>query len=135
MNGIGNARVRRELSVRRLIYLGIGWLGLGMAVAGVILPFLPTTPMLLVAVWAFSKSSPALAEKIRNHRVFGPPVRDLQDHGVISITAKLLAITVMTLMGAWLWFFGSLPLWATLLIIAVMVGGGVFVGSRPSTAR
>jgi uncharacterized membrane protein YbaN (DUF454 family) len=135
MNGLGIARVRRELSVRRLIYLGVGWLGLGMAVAGVILPILPTTPMLLMAVWAFSKSSPELAEKIRNHRVFGPPVRDWQDHGVISITAKLLAITVMTLMGAWLWIFGSLPVWATLLIIAVMVGAGVFVGSRPSTAR
>ena len=106
-----------------------------MAVAGVILPILPTTPMLLVAVWAFSKSSPELAEKIRNHKVFGPPVRDWQDHGVISTTAKLTAITVMTLMGAWLWIFGSLPVWATLLIIAVMVGAGVFVGSRPGTAR
>jgi uncharacterized membrane protein YbaN (DUF454 family) len=135
MNGLGIARVRRELSVRRLIYLGVGWLGLGMAVAGVILPILPTTPMLLVAVWAFSKSSPETAEKIRNHRVFGPPVRDWQDHGVISTTAKVLAITVMTLMGAWLWIFGNLPVWATLLVIAVMVGAGVFVGSRPSTAR
>ncbi len=135
MNGLEIARVRQKLDVRRLIYLGVGWLGLGMAVAGVILPILPTTPLLLVAVWAFGKSSPELAEKIRNHRVFGPPVRDWQDHGVISTTAKLLAITVMTLMGAWLWFFGSLPVWATLLIIAVMVGAGVFVGSRPGTAR
>jgi len=101
MNGLEIARVRRKLDVRRLIYLSVGWLGLGMAVAGVILPILPTTPMLLVAVWAFGRSSPELAEKIRNHRVFGPPVRDWQDHGVISATAKMLAITVMTLMAAW----------------------------------
>jgi hypothetical protein len=106
-----------------------------MAVAGVILPILPTTPMLLVAAWAFGKSSPELAEKIRNHRVFGPPVRDWQDHGVISTKAKLLAITVMAIMGAWLWIFSSLPVWVTLLITGVMVGAGVFVGSRPSTAR
>jgi uncharacterized membrane protein YbaN (DUF454 family) len=131
MNGLEIARVRRKLDFRRLIYLGVGWLGLGMAVAGVILPILPTTPMLLVAVWAFGRSSPELAEKIRNHRVFGPPVRDWQDHGAISATAKMLAITVMALMAAWLWFFGSLPVWATLLIIAVMAGAGVFVGTRP----
>ena|SRR5688572_1290043 len=106
-----------------------------MAVAGIILPILPTTPMLLVAVWAFGKSSPELAEKIRSHRVFGPPVRDWQDHGVITFKAKALAIAIMALMGAWLWIFGSLPVWLTLLIIAVMVGAGVFVGSRPSTAR
>jgi uncharacterized membrane protein YbaN (DUF454 family) len=132
MNGLGNARVRRKLDLRRLIYLGIGWLSLGMAVAGVILPILPTTPFLLVAVWAFSKSSPELAEKIRNHRVFGPPVRNWQDHGVISTKAKSLAIAVMALMGGWLWFFGNLPVWLTLLIIAVMVGAGIYVGSRPS---
>ena len=106
-----------------------------MAVAGIILPILPTTPMLLVAAWAFGKSSPELAEKIRNHRVFGPPVRDWQDHGVITLKAKVLAIAVMILMGTWIWIFGSLPAWLTLLIIAVMVGAGVFVGSRPSTAR
>ena len=106
-----------------------------MAVAGVILPILPTTPLLLVAVWAFGKSSPELAEKIRNHRVFGPPVRDWQDHGVISTKAKLLAILVMAFMGGWLWMFSSFPVWLTLLIIAVMAGAGVFVGSRPSTAR
>jgi uncharacterized membrane protein YbaN (DUF454 family) len=135
MNGLGIARVRRKLGIRRLIYLGIGWLSLGMAVAGIILPILPTTPMLLVAVWAFGKSSPELAEKIRNHRVCGPPVRDWQDHGVISLKAKLLAITIMSGMGGWLWVYGTLPAWLTLFIIAVMVGAGVFVGSRPSAAR
>jgi uncharacterized protein len=122
------------LNVRRLIYLGVGWLGLGMAVAGVILPILPTTPMLLVAAWAFGKSSPELAERIRNHRFFGPPVRDWQDHGVISARAKLLAVAVIALMGAWLLFSGSLPMWVTLLTIAIMTGAGVFVGSRPSSA-
>ena len=132
MNGVGIARVRRKLDIRRLIYLGIGWLSLGMAVAGIILPILPTTPMLLVAVWAFGKSSPELAERIRNHRVCGPPVRDWQDHGVISLKAKLLGITIMALMGGWLWVYGNLPAWLTLPIIAVMAGAGVFVGSRPS---
>lgn len=123
------------MDLRRLIYLGVGWLSLGTAVAGIILPILPTTPMLLVAAWAFGKSSPELAEKIRGHRVFGPPVRDWQDHGVITLKAKSLAIAVMALMGTWLWIFGHLPVWLTLLISAVMVGAGIFVGSRPSIAR
>ena len=120
------------MDVRRLIYLGVGWLSLGMAVAGVILPILPTTPMLLVAAWAFGKSSPELAERIRNHKVFGPSVRDWQDHGVIALRAKSLAIGIMALMGVWLWGFGNLPLWLNLLISAIMTGAAAFVGSRPS---
>ena len=120
------------MDVRRLIYLGVGWLSLGMAVAGVILPILPTTPMLLVAAWAFGKSSPELAERIRNHKVFGPSVRDWQDHGVIALRAKSLAIGIMALMGVWLWGFGNLPLWLNLLISGIMAGAAAFVGSRPS---
>lgn len=106
-----------------------------MAVAGIILPILPTTPILLVAVWAFGKSSPELAQRIRNHRVLGPPVRDWQDHGVISTNAKFLAILVMTFMGGWLWAYGNLPVWLILLIVAVMAGAGAFVGSRPGAPR
>ena len=89
-----------------MIYLGMGWLSVGLAIAGVILPILPTTPMLLIAVWAFGKSSPELAEKIRQHRIFGPPIRDWQDSGVISRKAKALAIGIMLLMTGWLWLFG-----------------------------
>jgi hypothetical protein len=38
-------------------------------------------------------------------------------------------------MGAWLWIFGNLPVWLTLLISAVMIGAGLFVGSRPGAPR
>ena len=123
------------MDLRRIIYLGVGWLSLGMAFAGIILPILPTTPMLLVAAWAFGKSSPELAEKIRSHRIFGPAVRDWQDHGVIALKAKSLAISIMALMGAWLWVYGNLPVWLTLLLCAVMVAAGFYVGSRPGTIR
>ena len=135
MNRLRIARVAGELEnfgVRRLIYLGVGWLSLGMAIAGVILPILPTTPMLLVAVWAFGRSSPELAERIRSHRIFGPPIRDWQDNGVISLKAKALALGIMTLMGAWLWQYSGLPIWLVLPIIGIMAGAAVYVASRPS---
>ena len=106
-----------------------------MAAAGVILPILPTTPMLLVAAWAFGKSSPELAERIRNHKVFGPSVRDWQDHGAIALRAKSLAIGIMALMGVWLWGFGNLPLWLNLLISAIMAGASIYVGSRPGKSH
>jgi uncharacterized membrane protein YbaN (DUF454 family) len=78
-----------------LIYRGIGWAALGLATAGVVLPVLPTTPFLLVAAWAFARSSPELAERLRNHPRFGPFLRDWQDRGAIPAKAKATAIVLM----------------------------------------
>jgi uncharacterized membrane protein YbaN (DUF454 family) len=135
MNRLGFASVTGELNklgLWRIIYLGVGWLSLGMAIVGVILPILPTTPMLLVAVWAFGRSSPELAEKIRAHKVFGPPIRDWQDNGVISLGSKALALSIMTLMGGWLWFYSGLPIWLIMLVIGILAGTAIYVASRPS---
>lgn len=134
MNRPRIARVTGELEklgLRRSIYLGVGWLSVGMAIAGVILPILPTTPMLLVAVWAFGKSSPELAERIRSHRVFGQPVRDWQDNGVISPKAKILALGIMTLMGGWLWAYSGLPIWLVVVVTGILAGAVIYVASRP----
>ncbi|MBX3484828.1 YbaN family protein [Phenylobacterium sp.] len=108
----------------KLVYRGIGFAMVGLATAGVFLPVLPTTPFLLVAAWAFARSSPELAEKLRNHPRFGRFLRDWQDRGAIPVRAKVLAITMMA--GSWgilalttrnVWVLGGVA--ATLSAVAV----------------
>ena len=93
-------------ALRKPVLLGTGWLCVGLGVVGIIMPLFPTTPFLLVAVWAFSRSSPEMAEKIRSHRHAGKFVRDWEDEGVIPTGAKVIAVVMMTVMFGYL-FFGT----------------------------
>jgi uncharacterized protein len=117
---------------KKIIFFAIGWLSVGLAVLGVILPVLPTTPFLLVAVWAFSKSSPALAARIRNDRRFGPMISDWQDHGRIPIFGKIAAVVMMFGAAGYLWFYSGLPLWLVISVCIIMLGVAGYVVSRPS---
>jgi uncharacterized protein len=116
----------------RIFYLGLGWLSVGLGIVGVILPILPTTPFLLVAVWAFSRSSPELAEKLRNHPKAGPYIRAWQDHGAIPVVGKVLAVTMMTVMGIYLAGFSVLPSWVALVACVGMFAVGIYIVTRPS---
>lgn len=117
---------------RRYFFLAIGWLCMALGAIGVVLPVLPTTPFLLVAVWAFSRSSPELAARIRNHPRLGPYVRHWQDHGVIPVQAKVLASLMMAGAGVYLVRYSETPPWAAYGTCAVMAGLAIYIISRPS---
>jgi uncharacterized protein len=121
-----------DMNPLRLIYLGLGWLFVGLGVIGIIMPIFPTTPFLLLAMWAFSRSSPELAEKLRNHPKVGRFICGWQDHGVIPPIGKIMSVTMMTVMAAYVLYIGLLPLWAALLVCAVLVFVAVYIVSRPS---
>jgi uncharacterized protein len=121
-----------EMNALRLFYLGLGWLSVGLGVLGIIMPILPTTPFLLLAVWAFSRSSPELAERLRNHPKAGPYIRAWQDHGVIPPLGKFMAITMMTVMAAYFVAYSPLPLWAGVTASVGMFLIAVYIITRPS---
>jgi uncharacterized protein len=107
----------------------------GLGAVGVIMPLFPTTPFLLVAVWAFSKSSPEMAERIRNHRIAGPYVRDWQDEGVIPLGAKLAALAMMAATLAYLALVAKVPNWGLASAGSVMLAAAIFILTRPSRRR
>jgi uncharacterized protein len=116
----------------RPIFLSVGWLCVGLGVLGVVIPLFPTTPFLLVAVWAFSRSSPEMAEKLRSNRYVGPYIRDWQDNGVIPLQAKVAAIAMMASVVAYLEWGTVAPQWVVAMVAVVLIAVGVFIVTRPS---
>ena len=74
-----------------------GWFNVLLGVIGILVPGMPTTVFLLIALWAFSKSSARFQQWLWNHKRFGPPIQAWHRHKVIPPTTKVLAVSVMSL--------------------------------------
>ena len=116
----------------RLLYLVLGWCFFGLGALGAALPGLPTTPFMLLALWAFSKSSRRFHHWLYSHRVFGPPLQQWCTHRVIPLKAKVLAVATMVLSFVYLAFFSQISLWLKISIAVLMLYGAYFVLSKPS---
>ena len=82
--------------MNRWVYLGLGWAFVGLAVAGVFLPLLPTTPFLLLASSCFLKSSPRWKLWLERNRLLGPFLRDWGEHRAVRRPVKVLAVVVVS---------------------------------------
>ena len=115
----------------RTFWYVVGWLALIIGTIGIVLPVMPTVPFLLVAAWAFAKSSPELRNRIRNHPRYGATVRAWQDRNVVPRYAKIWAVLAMGFgvgLSAWL----GIPPWVVATQAGICSCIAVFIVTRPS---
>ena len=118
----------------RAAWFAIGIAALGLGVIGVALPLLPTTPFVLLAAYAFARSSHRWHVWLRHHKVFGPIIGDWQRHGAISRRAKIVGVGSM---AAVLGLSLALQVRPIVLVIQVvaLTAAAAFVLSRPSPPK
>lgn len=118
----------------RLAWLLVGCLAVALAAIGVVLPLLPTTPFVLVAAFAFMRSSRRLHTWLIEHRVFGPLIADWRRYGAIRRPTKVIGIASMAGVFA---LSVLLDVSAVVLTIqaSVLTVCAIFVASRPEPPR
>ena len=129
--GANENNATRDLPTRHL-YLLLGWAFFGLGAVGAVVPGLPTTLFMLLALWAFSKSSQRFHDWLYAHPNFGPPLQHWHTYRVIPLKAKLLSVTMMALSFTYLFFFTAIHAWVLLLIALFMLYGAAFILSKPS---
>ena len=118
----------------RYLLIGFGWLNVGFAAVGVVVPGIPTTIFLLIALWAFSQSSERLRSWLYNHPVFGAFLQNWKQHGVIPRKAKIAAISVMFVSWVILILLSTKwIIWSSAGLIMLCVAA--FITTRPSVPR
>ena len=78
-----------------MIFAGLGWCAVGLAIAGVMVPGLPTTVFVLAASYCFARSSPRFEKWLRDHPRLGPPLQRFASDGGLPRSAKRAALAAM----------------------------------------
>lgn len=121
--------------VVRALLVAAGFLCVGLGLAGLVLPVLPTTPFLLLAAGCFARSSPRFHRWLLGHRLFGPIVGEWESHRAIPWKAKLWAIGLMSAtLAASIVFFVRNP-WVKGALAAMGVGLAIWLWRIPSRDR
>lgn len=110
--------LRSQWFLTRWLFLIAGLFCLGLATAGVLLPVLPSTPFVLLAVYCFARSSARLHAWLIGSRLFGGIISDWQKHRAIRRQVRFNSVILIV-------FVVALSLWAlkpTLLLGLVIVG-------------
>lgn len=130
--GAGPAGGYAGRGVYSFLLLALGWLCVGIGFAGIFLPVLPTTVFLLIAVWAFARSSPRFRDWLLTHNTLGPYVSEWNQNRAIPVRAKILAVAMMTASLTWMTFASQAPTYVVTLVAIIMAGAAAFILSRPS---
>jgi len=83
---------------QRWLLLGAGHACVGIAVAGAVLPFVPSTPFLLLAAACYVRSSEERYRWLTEHPVMGAMIRDFRGNQGIGWQTR---ITLIVLTWAW----------------------------------
>ncbi len=117
----------------RYVLIAFGWANVGIGIVGIFVPGLPTTIFLLVALWAFSRSSHRFNSWLYNHPRLGPLLRDWHAERVIPVRAKCLALGLMAIsLGVAIVLVDG---WGLPVALAAILGAvATFIVTRPSRA-
>lgn len=116
----------------KFLFLILGWVCFGLGAIGIILPGLPTTPFILVSLWAFSKSSRKLHQWLLSHPNFGQTLQNWEQGQIIPRKAKYTALLMISLSSLYLVMFSNINRYAVGIAVMAMLAALTYIFSRPS---
>ncbi|MBO9576393.1 MAG: YbaN family protein [Sphingobium sp.] len=117
--------------VRRHFWMALGFACVALGIIGAILPVMPTTIFLILAVGCFARSSPRFEAMLLDHPHFGASLRAWKDKGAVSRKGKIAACAGMAVGFASLMIFVR-PGWPVAVPVALLLlACAAFVVTRP----
>jgi len=113
--------------MRRYLYISIGTLALGLAILGIFLPLLPTTPFLLLTAACYARGSRKFYTWLMESSLFGPYIRNYREGKSIPLSVKVVVLSLLWATILYSAFFVVTHVWIRILLMGVALGVTVHV--------
>lgn len=113
-----------------MLYRVLAVAAVGAGSVGVLLPLIPTTPFLLLALWASARGAPEWHARIRHHPRFAPTLAAWEDERALTTRSKIMACGFMA--ASWFLMLAmdvNRYVLVALAVLFTVVGG--YLASRP----
>ena len=117
--------------MKKIILITIGWLCVGLAFVGTFVPGIPTTIFLIIALWAFAKSSKKFHSWLLNHKRFGPILQNWESHKVVPRRAKILMV-ILQISAVIIFHYSLQNIYLTAILIITLIFVARYVLLLPS---
>jgi hypothetical protein len=119
----------------RWLLIACGTASLGLGIAGIFLPLLPTTPFVLLAAACYARGSRRFFHWLLANRTFGPLILNWRRHRTIPYRTKITAIALMAItLGVSIVFFVE-PMWLKIALAAFGAALAVWMYRIPSAVQ
>ncbi|ALX49195.1 YbaN family protein [Lentibacillus amyloliquefaciens] len=104
--------------IKKALLVIAGSISLGLGLLGIILPLLPTTPLLLLAAACYVRSSERLYDWLITNKYFGSYIRNYRNGKGIPLKAKVMGVSMI-----WLAMSYTILFVVPLLIVQILLFG------------
>ena len=113
----------KKHTLRKWFLVSVGILSVTLGTVGIVVPLLPTTPLLLLAAACFVRSSDRLYGWLIGHRLFGSYIQNYREHRAVTWQTKVFTLVLLwiTIGYSALAVLSSWVIRAILLVIALAV--------------
>lgn len=116
--------------VTRYVLIASGTICLVLGLVGIIVPLLPTTPLLLLAAYCYGKSSKHLYDWLIKNRLLGKYILQFQKDGGIPLRTKIVVVTILWISAIYTIFFVIPFLVGKVIMGLVVVSVSYYILSR-----
>lgn len=109
------------MKIKRIIYVLLGFISLGLGIIGIILPILPTVPFFLLTTFFFSRGSKRFDDWFKSTKLYKKHMENFLKNRVMTLRGKIVLLSLVSLMlFVSMWFVNNIVVSSVLLLLIVL---------------